>query len=113
MNGFIYVLFNDAMPGILKIGQTSKNPFERMRQLSAATSCPEPFKMMAFFECNYYKEIELFVHKELDSMRTNPCREFFKTERIDVLEAISGAFDYFEIQAIKSYTPWPLKLEEI
>lgn len=113
MSGFVYVLFNESMPGILKIGQTSKNPFERMRQLSSATCCPRPFEMMAYIECEDYQRVEILVHSELASARINPSREFFKAKRMDALEAISWALDHLELEEISGYAPWPLREEEI
>ena len=42
MLGFIYIMSNPAHPGLLKIGQTSKDPLVRRKDLST-TGVPEEF----------------------------------------------------------------------
>lgn len=45
-NSIIYVLTNDAMPGLIKIGRTSGESVERrVAELSRATGVPLPFKV--------------------------------------------------------------------
>jgi hypothetical protein len=43
--GFIYILSNDAMPGLLKIGYTTKLVEKRAGAIAAATGVPSPFKV--------------------------------------------------------------------
>jgi hypothetical protein len=43
--GYIYILSNPAMQGLLKIGVTSRDVRERVTQLSAATGVPKPFEI--------------------------------------------------------------------
>lgn len=75
--GFIYFLKNDSMPGLIKIGMTTKHPRERMHELSRATACPEPFEMLAFFDVTDARYAEQQIHRELDGYRFNHSREFF------------------------------------
>lgn len=49
MNEIIYVLTNEAMPGYVKIGKTTNNLEQRVRDLSASTSVPLPFTV--FYAC--------------------------------------------------------------
>jgi|GEM_PF-4902286 len=76
--GFVYVLANQSMPGIYKIGFTLKHPKERMMELSAATACPTPFTLLAFFGTSHPYEIEQSLHNDLAEYRVNASREFFK-----------------------------------
>lgn len=76
--GFVYFITNPSMPGLTKIGMTSKHPRERMEELTKATACPTPFEMLAFFDTPIPREAERAIHAALDEFRPNPYREFFE-----------------------------------
>ena len=73
----VYILTNEAMPGIIKIGWTDKNVEERMKELDK-TSTPVPFT------CYFAKRVEdpTFVesklHEAFDEFRIRYNREFFR-----------------------------------
>ena len=75
----VYVVSNLAMPGLVKIGHTTKSLRERLAQLSAGTAVPVPFVVEAWFPCppHLAKRYEKQVHKQLASRR-KPSREFFE-----------------------------------
>jgi len=85
MIGFIYVMSNPAHPGLVKIGQTSKDPELRRRDLST-TGVLEDFVLEYRVLTEDYDEIELEVHRQLIDSRYRQDREFFE---ISVQEAIS------------------------
>lgn len=80
--GIVYVLSNVAMPGYLKIGQTSGDSPEdvvrRMGELYRATGVPRPFN------CEYAAvvadphEVEQKLLYGLGDFRVNPNREFLE-----------------------------------
>lgn len=79
-DGIVYVLTNPAMPGLVKIGMTSRNNIdERMKELYG-TGTPVPF------ECKYAckvkssdcEKIEKALHTAFAPDRINANREFFK-----------------------------------
>jgi hypothetical protein len=86
--GFVYVLANDAMPGIYKVGMTTKPPFARMDELSAATACPEPFWLAMFAQVEDPAKCERDVHIELAAVRVNQSREFFRTSLREIAIAL-------------------------
>jgi hypothetical protein len=51
MPNIVYVLTNEAMPGLVKIGRTTDGVEARISQLSVATGVPLPF------ECYYAAEV--------------------------------------------------------
>ena len=73
----VYILINEAMPGIIKIGWTDKKVEERMKELDT-TSTPVPFT------CYFAKRVEdpTFVesklHEAFDEFRIRDNREFFR-----------------------------------
>lgn len=96
--GFLYVLANSAMQGIVKVGKTIRSPSERAAELSAATGLPTPFIVVyeqLFEDCT---EAETFVHTLLASkgFRVADNREFFSAPVNEVVRAIAlapGAID--------------------
>lgn len=88
--GFIYVLANSAMPDMVKVGKTNRNPKERAGELSAATGLPMPFIVVyeqLFSDCT---EAEQFIHTYLANkgFRITNNREFFKAPVNEVIRAI-------------------------
>lgn len=87
--GFVYVLGNDSMSGIYKIGRTEKAPMERMDQLSAATACPTPFWLAMFAQVKSPFICERAIHEILSEARVNRSREFFKIDLDSISIAVS------------------------
>ena len=90
----VYILSNVAMPGLVKIGHTTKSLRERLAQLSAGTAVPVPFMVEGWFPCapRFAKRYEKQIHKQLKSRR-KPYREFFEIgveDAIQVVQKIIG-----------------------
>ena len=47
--GFVYVLTNTSMPGLIKLGFTTQSPPKRAEQLSHETPVPTPFKVACYW----------------------------------------------------------------
>jgi hypothetical protein len=75
--GFIYYAINRSMPGVTKIGMTTKHPELRLAELSAATGCPQPFELIGYFDTPQAAETERAIHQVLAHYRVNDRREFF------------------------------------
>lgn len=78
--GIVYVLTNRVMPGLVKIGMTTRKDIDaRMKELYT-TGVPVPF------DCVYAclvrpkdcEKIEKALHKAFEPNRINPNREFFE-----------------------------------
>jgi hypothetical protein len=76
VKGYIYVLTNPAMPGLVKIGRSIHGGKKRAEQLDC-TAVPLPFEV--FFEMTFteLEEAELAIHEALANHRVNRSREFF------------------------------------
>jgi len=78
--GYIYILFNPSIPGLVKIGKTERDPRERARELSQATGVATPFEVAytaAFADCDV---AERYMHAVLEhnGFRLAGNREFFE-----------------------------------
>lgn len=90
MTGWVYVLSNEFMPGIYKVGMTTTSPEIRAKELSAATGVPYPFKVEAAFHCEDPARSEREIHEAFQTERINDSREFFKYD----LESLKHECEY-------------------
>lgn len=92
-NGYLYVLINESMKGLIKIGITSINPTERARSLSSNTAVPTPFKVAYEVFVENCEELERKIHIELEDFRVNQRREFFNyplNKAIEIVQSYSN-----------------------
>jgi len=78
--GTVYVLKNESIPGLYKIGHTTKSIEERVSQLSRSTSVPTDFEVIYKIDCHMFIEsfkLEQGIHKLLASRRID-SKEFFR-----------------------------------
>jgi hypothetical protein len=94
-NGYLYVLANSAMPDLVKVGKTSRDPFLRAQELSSATGLPTPFIVVyeQFFEDCDTAETVVHTLLEKQGYRLSQNREFFKARTSEVIRAIMQATD--------------------
>jgi hypothetical protein len=98
--GTVYVLSNNAMPNLIKIGRTKKTVEERVKDLYG-TGVPERFNVLYACTVNDPEKVEKALHNILEDYRPNPSREFFKvaSERVTpILELLSIKDETEEIQ---------------
>jgi hypothetical protein len=75
--GIVYVLTNEAMPGLVKIGYTTDLK-ERIKKLSQPSGIPAPFECFFAVEVENPQEVEKKIHDGLHGARKNLSREFFE-----------------------------------
>jgi hypothetical protein len=90
--GYLYVISNPSMPGLVKVGMTSKSPAERMKSLYS-TSVPTPFEAEYFALCKDRLKSEAVAHQALKSWRLNSRREFFRMAPEDAIAKIHYGID--------------------
>ena len=88
-SGYIYVLSNAAMPGLLKIGRTDRQPELRARELRT-TGVPHPFVLEHYVEVEDSARAEKQLHELLQSRgaRMSTDREFFSIDLYDAIAAL-------------------------
>ena len=92
MGDTVYIITNESMPDLVKIGITS-NPIEqRLKELNN-TSVPLPFSCYYAAEVENAAHVEKVLHAAYDDSRINPNREFFSISP----EAARAILKEFEI----------------
>jgi hypothetical protein len=91
--GYIYILQNPSMPGLLKIGKTTRSPGDRARELSAATGVPEAYIVVCELLVDDCVRAEQLVHKRLEDAghRFATNREFFVVDISTAISAMASA----------------------
>lgn len=102
--GLIYMLTNEAMPGIVKIGKTTRDAEARIRELYT-TGVPLPFECLCACRVPvaHLDELEKAIHSAFATNRVSANREFFRIspERaiplFKVITAMSGGDATIEV----------------
>ena len=94
---FVYILTNEAMPGLIKIGLTNSTVEQRMITLDN-TSVPLPFECYYAARVSDSAKIERALHIGLGDHRVRNSREFFRMEPY-------RAKAILELLAIEDVTP--------
>jgi len=87
LDGYIYVLSNPRMAGIVKIGCTRRSVQARLEELNSATGVPAPFIVEACFAVFNPETAEANIHKKLSHRRVQG-REFFEIELGEALRVV-------------------------
>lgn len=91
--GYVYVMTNSSIEGQVKIGKTTRDPYERAKELSSATGVPTPFVVVFYkpFKDCHLAEKTIHQYLEKKGYRVNNNREFFNMsipKAIDVVQAM-------------------------
>jgi hypothetical protein len=98
--GWVYILTNPAMPGLVKIGHTARRPERRAAELTAATGVPAPFTVAwAHPVVGDHEALEGIVHGQLARCRARHNREFFRC-------SVPVARQIIEREAAALLLPW-------
>lgn len=76
-SGYVYILVNASMPGVVKIGRTLRDARTRARALSTS-GVPTPFQVAFELFSEDHQRLEERIHAELADFRVSPNREFFR-----------------------------------
>lgn len=97
MEGIVYILRNEGMPGLVKIGYTSAELVQRIRSLNN-TSVPFDFECIYAARVADCLKVEMLIHTVFADKRVNPRREFFLVEPEQAKAAL-------QLAAIADVTP--------
>jgi len=76
----VYVLTNPAMPGLTKIGKTTRGDLQTRLNELYTTGVPVPFECAYACEVEDCARVEQAFHAGFGDHRVNPRREFFEIE---------------------------------
>lgn len=100
--GYVYVLVNPAIPGLVKIGMTTGDPAKRAQKLSS-TGIPGKWIVYKAVYVPHCAAVERAVHQDLAAHRHSRDREFFKITANDALKAVNRRAD----ENINLHPGWP------
>lgn len=114
--GFVYILSNEAMIGLLKIGYSTKIPEIRAKELSS-TGVPDAFRVSYYCIVENANLIEQEVHKSLSYCRYSDNREFFKVSLSSAIQKIKSTcepeYEWSDEVLLKSDDGVPLNLQNL
>jgi hypothetical protein len=96
--GIVYVLTNPAMPGIVKIGKTSRGSVDARLNELYSTGVPVPFECAFAGRVSDESKVEKAFHLAFGPYRLNPKREFFQIEA-------EQAIALLELMTVEDVTP--------
>lgn len=76
----VYILANEGMPGLCKIGFTTRNDIQERTKELYTTGVPYPFEVYYACKVKDGKRVETTLHKIYQKNRVNPNREFFEVD---------------------------------
>src|SRR5689334_377482 len=85
--GYVYLLTNPSMPGMVKIGCTLRDSRARARKLYT-TGVPTPFEVAFEIFSEEREDLECRMHAELMAFRVNGEREFFRYPLKDAINLL-------------------------
>ena len=96
MKEFIYILSNQSMPGLIKVGKTTTTPSKRMSELHS-TGVPTPFRLELSIRVADCHAAERAAHSALKKYRPSPNREFFQMPIEAAIPLILPAIGNYEL----------------
>lgn len=102
--GWVYVLSNESMPGMYKIGLTRLHPQQRAGQLSKSSGSPTSFVVEAKFMSSDPERDEKIIHESLSRFRVSQSREFFSCTLERILCECRRFLPYGEAKSVEELT---------
>lgn len=89
--GYVYVMTNPAMPGLVKVGLSTRCPERRCNEL-ASTGVPLPFELQFAVFVPSVHWTERRAHELLAEKRVSQGREFFRVPVDSAITAVLNAY---------------------
>ena len=100
--GWVYVITNESMPGLVKVGVTSNRPEQRAKELDE-TGSPTAYKVeTAFLFSEAAERIEKRAHALLADVRVRGNREWFRCLPQLAAEKVLDAAELLSVAILKN-----------
>jgi flagellar biosynthesis GTPase FlhF len=86
--GWVYVLTNERVPGLVKIGKTSKVPEIRAKELSSETGVPGEWVVVYKAFVPGYSNVERIAHDKLKAAGQHDSKEYFTCKPFEAIRHI-------------------------
>lgn len=103
-SGYVYVLTNSAMPGIVKVGRTTRDVPTRVTELFQ-TGVPVPFDVVGSVYSPDCHVLEARAHAALGRHRVDAGREFFRCKPEIALEVVTDQHQLHMEEIVTEYLP--------
>lgn len=100
--GFVYVIDNPSIHGLVKVGFTLRHPRERAKEL-ASTGVPTPYEVVYYASVDNPQKIETNVHRRLSPY--NAGKEWFTANITECITAIRAESPDIENEFFSSKVP--------
>jgi len=88
-SGYVYILINASMPGLIKVGRTFRDAKARARELHT-TGVPTPFEVAFEVFSDEHESLEQQLHHRLSDFRVAGNREFFRYPLRRAIQDLQG-----------------------
>lgn len=109
-HGYVYLLTNPSLAGLVKVGRTDREPAERVAELSASTSIPTPFELVYWWRTEHSHMAEAHAHRLLREAGVARRKEFFKGDPhaigVIVAKACADCDHYLEHMRDRATNPF-------
>jgi len=102
--GYVYILTNECMLGLVKIGRTV-NPVEFRAEQLFTSGVPAPFKVYGEYLCPDCVRGEADAHTSLAAFRVSPMREFFTCDPMAAEDVIRSIQEEQVNQCVREFLP--------
>ena len=86
--GTVYILLNPKFPDLIKIGKTSRNPMQRVLELSRQTGVPADYILVYDELVNDCDSVERNLHEKFAGYQEARNKEFFRVRPTDAIKAL-------------------------
>ncbi len=103
---YVYILINEAMPGLIKIGRTTTSVKQRISELNSPAGIPLPFTCYYAARVEDSVKVEKKLHDAIGDHRIRERREFFRLSPHRAQAAL-------ELAALEDVTPREEIIDEL